>query len=274
MDAEYLKKTFRPVHNGDSPIYLQLANYFQMQIKSGVLAEKAQMLPEEEISHTLGISRTTVRQAMNLLVEQGLLVRYRGKGTFVSEKKYTRSFSHLYNFSNDMATLGVTPSSRTIRQEVIDIKGSHIQEYMELPSNQTTVFHLIRIRLADGKPVLYEDTYMPYFLCPGIEMHNFDQKSLYETLKNQYNVSPHTATENLQALIIPKNIQVMLECEPNTVGYKINRIARLDSNFIYEYTTSYTRADLCSYHFQLNNTAVSKANSSIVFSEETDKANI
>lgn len=269
MDAEYLSKTFHAVHNGDSPIYIQLANYFRLQIKAGTLKEQSKMMPEEEICQTLGISRTTVRQALNLLVEQGLLIRYRGKGTFVSEKKYSRSFNHLYNFSSDMESIGVTPSSTTIKQEVINIKGTYIQECMELTNEQADVFHLIRIRKADGKPVLYEDTYIPYFLCQGIEMHNFDEKSLYETLKNSYNITPYTAVETLQGIIIPKHVQSFFHCSPNTVGYRINRIARLDSSFVYEYTASVTRADLCFYQFQLNNTSISKANSAMIFSEES-----
>lgn len=164
-----------------------------------------------------------------------------------------------------MTTLGIKPSSQTLKQEIINIKGTPIQENLELMDNQCEVFHLIRIRIADGKPVMYEDTYMPHFLCPGIELHNFDQNSLYETLKSNYNITPFTAVETLRGILIPKNILPHLKCPSNTVGYRITRTARLDSNFVYEYTSSITRADVCSYRFVLSNSSAAKTNSSIIF---------
>lgn len=270
MNIEHLKKSFQASNTGSSPIYVRLANYFRLLIKAGELSEGSQMIPEEEICQALGISRTTVRQAMNLLVEQGLLVRYRGKGTFISQKKYNRSFNHLYNFSSDMEEIGVIPSSLTLKHEIIDIRGTSIQETMELSDERASTFHLKRVRLADNKPVLVEDTYIPYFLCPGIENHNFDKNSLYEVLKNTYNLIPYSASESLQGILIPKYERTLLQCEHNTVGYKINRIARLDSNFVYEYTTSITRADICAYQFQLNNSPSSRSNSSMVLNNNVN----
>lgn len=264
MDIQELQNSFQNLHGGNIPIYTKLANFFRMQIKSGRLPEGTKMLPEEDICSALSISRTTVRKAMNLLVDQGLLVRYRGKGTFVSQKRFNRSINRLYNFSSDMEELGSVPSSHTLKNEVIDIAGTSIQQYLELPENQAKVFHLKRIRLANNNPVLLEDTYIPYFLCPRIENHNFDTTSLYEVLKDTYNLMPASATESLQAILIPKRERELLQCKQNAVGYRIKRIARLDSDFIYEYTASITRADICSYQFQLNSSNVSKSNSIMI----------
>jgi len=268
MDIENLKQAFLPPHSGSTPIYVRLANYYRLQIKSGELPEGAKMIPEEEICQVLGISRTTVRQAMNLLVEQGLLVRYRGKGTYVSQKKYSRSFNHLYNFSSDMEAMGVTPSSSTLKQEIIGVQGTAVQTALELPDDKASAFHLKRIRMADGQPVLIEDTYIPSFLCPGIERHDFEKSSLYEVLKNTYNLTPYSASESLQGIIIPRHERTLLQCAQNTVGYQINRVARLDSSFVYEFTSSITRADICSYQFQLNNSPSSQTNSIMIFNRD------
>ena len=264
MEKNVSELSIRINPTSNIPIYLQLVNHIRMQIKSGMLKPGEKMPPEEEICATLGISRTTVRQAMNQLVEQGLLTRYRGKGTFVSMQKYSRSFSHLYNFSSDMHAIGAVPSSRVLKHEIIDVEDSFIQEHLELPSGRTKVFHLKRVRCADDEAILIEDTYIPCFLCPGIEVYNFEQLSLYDTLKDHYNLEPFNAIETLQAIIIPIKEQKILGCKGNTIGYRIQRTARLNSNFVYEFTISITRADICSYQFQLNNQSAAKSNSTIV----------
>jgi len=255
---------------GKVPIYHQLINQIRMQIKTGMLRPGEKMPPEEEICSMLGISRTTVRQAMNQLVEQGLLTRYRGKGTFVSMQKFSRSFGHLYNFSSDMNAMGAVPSSRVLKQEVIDVEGTFIQEQLELPRGQTRVFYLKRVRCADEEAILIEDTYIPYFLCPGIEAYDFGQISLYDTLQDRYRLEPCNAIETLQAIIIPPREQKILGCQGNALGYRIQRTARLNSNFVYEFTVSVTRADICSYQFQLNNQSAVKSNSTIVLQQNHD----
>lgn len=269
MDIEKLKHFFTQTPSNTLPIYVCLANYFRLQIQSGELDVGEKMIGEEEICKILGISRTTVRQSMNMLVEEGLLIRYRGKGTFVSRKKYNRAINHLYNFSSDMESMGYTPSSRILSQEILNVKDSAIHTILQMPANQTDVFHLVRVRQADHQPVLVENTYIPHYLCRGIEFYDFDQLSLYEVLKNTYNLYPFSAVEQLQGILIPKYERNLLRCPPNTVGYKIKRIARLDSNFIYEYTSSITRADICTYEFQLCAATASKSNSVIVLNEES-----
>lgn len=264
MDQEQFKRAFIVAQNSNTPIYLQLSNFLRLQIKSNVLKPGEKMIPEEDLCRILNISRTTVRQAINLLVEQGLLVRFRGKGTFVSEQKFSRSFNHLYNFSSDMRAIGVKPSSRVLVQEVVDTRGSYVQEALELSDDNARAFHLLRVRYADEKAVIIENTYLPYFLCQGIENFNFEKSSLYEVLKNNYNLTPYQAIETLRAIVIPPKEQAILNCKNNMLGYQIHRIARLESSYIYEYTSSITRADLCSYQFTLSNTGASKSNSNLI----------
>lgn len=261
-------KLYKIDYSGSIPIYLQLATQTRMHIKYGILKPGEKMPPEKDICQILNISRTTVQKAMNLLVDQGLLLRYRGKGTFVSLQKYSRTFSHLYNFSNDMIVIGVNPSSQVLKQEVIDVKGTYIQEQLELFGTHTRAFHLKRVRCANDEPVLIEDTYLPYFLCQKIEVYDFAKLSLYETLKDRYNLEPSNAIERLQAIIIPLREQKILSCKNTTVGYRIQRTARLNSNIIYEFTVSITRADICSYQFKLYSVPSVQSNSAMIIQQE------
>ena len=264
MDAEHFKRSFHLDTAGRTPIYVQLANYLRFQIKSGVLKPEERMLPEEELCQLLSISRTTVRQAINLLVEQGLLQRYRGKGTFVSKQRFNRNMTHLYNFSHDMAAIGVKPSSKVLKVEVTEAWDEGVRDQLELTGESARVFHLYRVRCADGEPMIDENTYIPYFLCEGIEKLNFEEYSLYEALTTRYGLALAQAEETLEAVIIPSREQKIFGCPSNTAGFQIHRIARLDSSCPYEYTTSITRADICFYQFKLSNAPSSRQNSNVV----------
>ena len=252
MDTEYFKKTFNLSLQNASPLYLQLASYIKIQIQAGVLKPGDKMIPENRICEILNISRTTVRQAMNYLVDEGLLVRYRGRGSFIAERKLKRSINHLYDFTEDMNHMGNVPSSVILTNEVISIEPeSSIAKYLQLPPGQTDAFHLVRLRCANGHPLLLENTYIPYYLCYNIEKYDFTNTSLYHTLSEHYSLNLYHANETIEAIIINKTQAGLLECSPKVPGYKITRVSHLDSGFVFEYTTSTTRADKCVFQLDL-----------------------
>ena len=258
MDIEYFKNTFQFSEATDVPLYLQLAAYLRIQIQNGVLQPGDTMIAENSICEILKVSRTTVRQAMNQLVEEGLLVRYRGKGTFIANMKIKRNMNHLYNFTDDMKSIGANPGSKVIKAEVLDTCPDDIADILKLPTAQTPVFYLERLRLANHEPILWECTYIPYYLCNKIETFDFNKDSLYRLLNDTYHLEMYHAKESLDAIILSKSEAALLECPPKIAGYKIKRVSYLDSGFAFEYTTSVTRADKCTYQFDLYKNTASK----------------
>ena len=119
---------------------------------------------------------------MNRLVEEGLLIRKRGKGSFIANQKLKRNIDYLYDFTGNMCSIGAIPASIVLTKEVINITDNRIIELLQLPKANPKAFHLIRLRCANGEPLLLENTYIPYYLCNGIEKFNFESTSLYETL--------------------------------------------------------------------------------------------
>lgn len=111
----------------DIPVYQQLASYFTNLISTGYL-KVGDLLPTEiAICEHLGISRVTVRQAFATLEQDGKIIRKRRKGTFVCEPKLNRNLNNLYNFTTEMKSLGITPSSKIISFEEIN-PPKHIAE--------------------------------------------------------------------------------------------------------------------------------------------------
>jgi GntR family transcriptional regulator len=100
--------------SGEAPVYQQLANYFGGLISSGELKEGDALPTETALCKTLGISRSTVRQAFLQLEDDGVIVRKKRVGTRVCKPKLKRNINNLYNFTTEMQALGLVPSSRIL----------------------------------------------------------------------------------------------------------------------------------------------------------------
>ena len=133
------------------------------------------MIGENEIVELLKVSRTTVRSALNQLVKEGYIVRYQGKGSFISEPKLKRDINYLYNFTQNIREAGSVPSSQVLQCQVIPAT-AELQEAMKLAAVGQKVFILERLRMADGEPLILETTYIPYYLCEGIESTDFPRR--------------------------------------------------------------------------------------------------
>ena len=250
MDIDFFNHTFHLAPTTGTPLYEQLISYFRTMIQSGALKPGDKVITEGELCRCLNISRTTVRQAMEQLTAEGRIVRYRGKGSFIANPKMYRQTNYLYNFTENMHSLGVTPTSRILMASTEEASAL-IKDKLKLPGTQSRIFHLRRLRCADGTPLLLEDTFIPYYLCEGIEQLDFSTASLYEVLSERYALQLYHATETIEAVVLGRTEAAQLECKAKTAGYRITRISNLDSGYPFEFTQSITRADRCVFQFEL-----------------------
>lgn len=260
MSKEHFKRTFKLAQDSNTPIYTQLADYLKHQIQSGVLKPGDKMIGENDIVNMLGISRTTVRLSLDRLVDEGLIVRYRGKGSYIAEPRLRRNINYLYNFTENIRASGAYPSSIVIHSGITEADAS-TKEKLHLAEEGTNVFLLERLRLANGEPLIIEKTYIPYYLCHGIESIDFATSSLYTVLENRYGLNICRAEETIEAIVIDKDVCKQLSCKPCMPGYKIERISYLESGYICEYTTSITRSDKCIFKLDLYNSKSAKSGS-------------
>ena len=260
MNTDHFKQSFHFASDSNLPLYTQLAAYIRMQIQTGALKPGEQMIPETDLCEILKVSRTTVRQSLNRLVEEGLLIRYRGKGSFIANQKMRRNLNYLYDFTDDMISLGAIPSSIILKAEVMTDPPEAVRLALQLPAEQPATFFLERLRCANTEPILWERTHIPYYLCQGIEHYPFQSVSLYHTLSERYSLSLHHAIETLEAFVLNAEEARRLQCKPKVAGYKIRRVSNLDSGIIFELTTSVTRADRCVFQFDLYKNNVTNRN--------------
>lgn len=234
----------------EQPLYHQILIMLKQQIESGVLKPGDQLPSEAHLCEKYGVSRTTVRQAFEHLVEQNLIIRRRGKGSFVADRKMQRSLSHLYSFTQDMKGMSLNPSSRVIESRIIS-SSDEISRLLEIPPD-SEVFKLTRVRYANGEAVLLENTLIPYYLCKGIEETDFSASSLYAVLGNQYNLQMEGAVETYESIKLSKETSSLLQCDPYLPGFHVQRIARLNGGIPFEITNSFVRGDKCIFRVDLH----------------------
>jgi GntR family transcriptional regulator len=233
------------------PKYVQLTKILKEKISTGEYQADKPIPTEAELCALYQVSRITVRQAINTLVQEKLLYREQGRGTYILPQKLKRDISRIYSFTNDMLNLGLTPGSILIEQKLVDAD-SATAERLKLPADDRRVLRLIRLRLANDIPVLYETTIVPRYLCPALAKEDLAHGSLYGILAEKYRLVPVHAEESYEATIMSERHAGLLQCKSlrHQPALSIQRVAFLEDMVPLEYTTSVGRGDRLT--FQIN----------------------
>jgi len=181
------------------PLYFQLKTLILTDIKNGVYKEGSLIPTEKDISDIFHISRTTVRQAITELVQEGWLYRVKSKGTFVAQPKISQDFiKKLESFNDQIIRAGMVPSTEVLKFEVqkaTDI----IAAPLEIPEG-APVIYLHRKRLANNEPIVIIETYLPYEDCSFILKHDLEKERLYGILNTHKETSVFRVKRTVEAI--------------------------------------------------------------------------
>ncbi|WP_153125597.1 GntR family transcriptional regulator [Peribacillus tepidiphilus] len=226
--------------NSPIPIYHQLEEYIKSQIECGALKVDEAIPSEREYAERYQISRMTVRQAINNLVNEGYLYRQKGRGTFVNKQKVEQKLQGLTSFTEDMLERGMKPSSKLLSFQIIpaDIQ---VASRLKLKEN-TPVYEIQRVRLADDVPMALETTYLPANLVKGLTEEIINQ-SLYKYIEDTLLLTISEAAQQIEAASA-KEIEVKhLEIEKGSPVLLILRTSYLQDGTPFEFVKSAYRAD-------------------------------
>jgi GntR family transcriptional regulator len=205
------------VPSGNAPLYMQLAATLRAQILSGEIATGEALPSERDLCAITGASRVTVRKATELLIEEGLLSRRQGSGTFVTPRIQAPG-SFLTSFSEDAAARGDAPDTRWISKSIDAATDEEIR-LLDL-GRGTKVARLNRVRLAGGEALAVENAVVPADMIPDIAVMG---SSLYKALSERGN-RPMTGQQKIRAgLAGPAEAELLAIPE----GSEILRIERL-----------------------------------------------
>lgn len=225
--------------HSDIPLYVQLVGIIKRHISSGTLAVDALLPSESELCRALSISRNTVRQAIGELEEEGLVVRKRGKGTFVADPATNRRGVR-YSFTTEVSSMGKTPSSTLVEFDV-QVPAPEICRMMELKEG-TCVYRFTRIRNVDGQPLILETSYYPQYIFPNLTREMVQTHSFYSLLYH-VGITPFSADDRYEAVVLNGEQAALLGVAAGSCAFYHQRRTKTEDGRIYEYTCSYILAD-------------------------------
>jgi GntR family transcriptional regulator len=171
-------------HSSNIPYYVQLTTVIRDKIRRQEWRAGSKIPGEMELCLQAGVSRTVVRQALRELDYAGLIVRRKGKGTFVAEPKINESLiQKLTGSYQDMAERGLRSSSRVLHHRVVTAT-EKVAGYLNLRLGAQVV-DIYRLRFVEDTPIQLANTFVPLALCPGLADVDLTNRSLYEFLEKE-----------------------------------------------------------------------------------------
>ena len=230
------------------PLHFQLREILRKQITKPITLPDAEIPSEYELARVYGISRTTVRQAVLDLVNEGLLYRKRGKGTFVAARKVEENLNHLHGLAEEIEVMGLEAVSRCIHSALVE-PGKEISKIMELnPGEQ--VFACERVRLAEGKPLALENDFWAEPVASRLAQEDLNRAIYYYLVEKKYNIPLIEADQTIEGRLATEAEAKLLEVHRPCVVLVVQRLTRTINRRIIELNTILYRADR--YKFRLH----------------------
>lgn len=230
------------------PIYYQIEEGMKELIATEELKPGDVVPSERELAERYNVSRMTVRQAINNLVNDGYLVRQRGKGTFVANSKIEQGLQGLTSFSEDMRARGMNPSSKLLEFNLIQAPAAIA---IKLAINEgEPIYELKRIRLADDLPMAYEMLYISQQLVPNLTKE-IVSSSIYEYIENELKINITKGEQSLEASIARKNEAAILQIKEGAPVLLIERTSYMDNQKPLEFVQSVYRGDRYKFKIEM-----------------------
>ena len=238
------------VRNSMLPYYYQLYEILRKNILAGDWKPGDMLPPETELVDQYELSRTTVRQSLDMLVNDGLIYRQRGRGTFVSHPTIEHGLSRIVSFTEDIRQREMEPHTVVLSAELIPAPDDIAEALQLTPGEQVT--NLERLRLADAEPMSIETSHLVHKLCPGVLKYDYATRSLRQTLINEYNLQLVYARQKIRAVTATRKQAQELSVEPGAALLFIERISYTEQNLPVEFLRIYHRGDRYTLYNELH----------------------
>jgi GntR family transcriptional regulator len=205
------------------PLYQQLYEILQGRIASGEWRTGDLIPAEPELMATYGVSRITLRQVLETLVREGLIVRARGRGSYVAPPTLEKGMVRIFSFTEDMRQRQLTPRSIVLAAELVPVN-SEMAAKLGIPAGEELV-RLERLRLAEDEPLAIEESLLVHRICPGLLRFDFATESLREVLAREYGVRWSRARQTIRAIHAPESTAALLRVRPGAALLHIERLS-------------------------------------------------
>ncbi len=230
------------------PLYHQIASDLRHRILSGSWKAAERIPSEPELAALYKTSRVTVRQALRILSDEGLISREPGRGSFVRDNSLAAKSRRLTSFTVEMTSRGLRPTATVLNQQTL-AASDEVADALDLPHG-TTVLQLYRLRLGDTEPMGLQTSYVSHERFPAIAQVDFTSASLYDELHARYGIIIDEADEAYRATTVTDQATADLLAVPlGSAALSVMRRAFSHGEAV-EYATSLMRAD--HYHIEMH----------------------
>jgi GntR family transcriptional regulator len=225
------------------PLHIQLKDIIEKQIAERNLS--GQIPSERQFMQEYNISRSTVREAINLLVRQGILEKQHGKGTFVSLKPIHDWLGNLSSTTETIRNIGMKPGAKLITHYKT-IPPTYIQEQTGFKE----AYFIKRVRYADDIAIGVERHYYPISIGEELIKYDLDNATLYDLVENELGIQFAEADQTISSGQMLQEDMVYLDVPTNTNVLIAERIIRDRTGTVLEMEEAFYRSDM--YSFKIN----------------------
>lgn len=211
--TQTLRRTASPALSKRLPQYLRVYEVLRRRIEEHEYPVGSFLPPEPELGRLLAVSRTTVRKAVEMLIDEGFLVVRRGRGTEILDFPATQKLHFVTSFSETLREQGFDVGYRDVRVGAAAATASLARD-LSVEEGRPLV-HVHRLCLANGKPIALMDNFLLPELAPGIEQKASRIQSLYAFLESEYGLAIEAATDFISARTVTRE-------EARTLGVSAN----------------------------------------------------
>ena len=228
---------------GGIPVYVRIRETLREEITKGLLKRGERLPPEHELAAKFSVSRMTIRESIEDLVNEGLLYRRHGVGTFVAFPHLHRDHTRLTSFFDKAEEEGVEVRAELLSLEVMQAK-PFIARALDLPSG-SRVIRIKTLRYADGVPITVHEAFVPQKLFAGIVNENLEAQHLW-TLYEKCGYKVKRAVQRLEAREADKELAALMKIREGAPILFKERTVYAEDGTPVEFTFCYNRGDVYS----------------------------
>jgi GntR family transcriptional regulator len=234
--------------------YRRIWHELRRDIQSGRWKVGQRIPSEPELADTFGVSRGTVRNAIEQLVNNQMLRKEQGRGTFVisSVPRLQKSLDWLASFTEQLRESGIKPSTDVLEAGLVTAgqAGSRVMEGFALPATAEVVY-VRRLRRGNGLPFAIQTVYLLPDRCPGILDEGVDPTHLFSLYAERYGVRISFAHEVIRVAAAGAEEAALLEIAPGDPVVIRDRISADQDEYPFEVLHSVDRGDRFEYRYRI-----------------------
>jgi GntR family transcriptional regulator len=223
------------------PLHAQVEQAVLKSMADGVLPAGARLPAEDRLTARFGVSRTTIRTAIQSLLARGLVEIRRGKGTFVTQPTITHELTELTGFVEDVRAIGREPSTLVLDRRVVAASETVARQL--ILQRGAAVARIQRVRLADGTPLSFDETYLPLELGEKILAEDLENQPIFSLLEQKYATPLLEAEYRLATVASHGTVARALGIDAGSPIFLIERTTFSNNHRPVDYERLYYRGD-------------------------------